>query len=190
MQWIRTHLSLANLISMIALFVALGGTTYAAVALPKNSVGAKQIKKNARQGFRDQVARVGTSEVATGRGGAPLQRRASGDIADNGVGGANLARQLGRRRGGPPGGRRSTATRPSPAAADARSGRASFARVADQGSAQPNVRCPAAEQGNRQANVVAGEAGLLPALLLQPPRRPASALVSLDNADAAVANAT
>ena len=31
----------------LALFVALGGTSYAAVKLPKNSVGSKQIKKNA-----------------------------------------------------------------------------------------------------------------------------------------------
>lgn len=37
----------ALVISLIALFVALGGTTYAATSLPKNSVGAKQLKKNA-----------------------------------------------------------------------------------------------------------------------------------------------
>ena len=35
------------MISVIALFVALGGTGYAARALPKDSVGAKQIKRNA-----------------------------------------------------------------------------------------------------------------------------------------------
>jgi hypothetical protein len=37
----------ALVISLIALFVALGGTSYAAVALPKNSVGTMQLKKNA-----------------------------------------------------------------------------------------------------------------------------------------------
>jgi hypothetical protein len=37
----------ALVIAVIALFVALGGTGYAAIALPKNSVGKKQIKKNA-----------------------------------------------------------------------------------------------------------------------------------------------
>jgi hypothetical protein len=37
----------ALVISLIALFVALGGTTYAATSLPKNSVGTKQLKKNA-----------------------------------------------------------------------------------------------------------------------------------------------
>jgi hypothetical protein len=36
-----------NTIALLALFVALGGTTYAATALPKNSVGTKQLKKNA-----------------------------------------------------------------------------------------------------------------------------------------------
>lgn len=37
----------AFVISLIALFVALGGTTYAATSLPKNSVGTKQLKKGA-----------------------------------------------------------------------------------------------------------------------------------------------
>lgn len=36
-----------NTLALLALFVALGGTTYAATALPKNSVGTKQLKKNA-----------------------------------------------------------------------------------------------------------------------------------------------
>jgi hypothetical protein len=37
----------AFVISLVALFVALGGTSYAATRLPKNSVGAKQLKKDA-----------------------------------------------------------------------------------------------------------------------------------------------
>lgn len=37
----------ALVISLIALFVALGGTSYAAIHLPRNSVGTKQLKKNA-----------------------------------------------------------------------------------------------------------------------------------------------
>jgi hypothetical protein len=36
-----------NTIAILALFVALGGTTYAATSLPKNSVGSKQLKSNA-----------------------------------------------------------------------------------------------------------------------------------------------
>jgi len=37
----------ALIISLIALLVALGGTSYAAFKLPKNSVGTKQLKNNA-----------------------------------------------------------------------------------------------------------------------------------------------
>lgn len=37
----------ALVISLLALFVALGGTAYAATRLPRNSVGTKQLKKNA-----------------------------------------------------------------------------------------------------------------------------------------------
>ncbi len=49
-QRITSHLhgpSSATIISLVALFVALGGTTYAAVNLPANSVGTKQIKNGA-----------------------------------------------------------------------------------------------------------------------------------------------
>jgi len=37
----------ALVVAVLALLVALGGTTYAVTALPKNSVGAAQVKKNA-----------------------------------------------------------------------------------------------------------------------------------------------
>jgi hypothetical protein len=37
----------ALVVACIALAVALGGTSYAAITLPKNSVGTKQLKKNA-----------------------------------------------------------------------------------------------------------------------------------------------
>jgi hypothetical protein len=47
MSWFRKHMTFANVISVLALFLALGGTGYAALKLPKNSVGAKQIKRNA-----------------------------------------------------------------------------------------------------------------------------------------------
>lgn len=36
----------AMLVALLALFVALGGSSYAALQLPKNSVGGKQLKKN------------------------------------------------------------------------------------------------------------------------------------------------
>ncbi len=50
---LRDHLSFSNVIAMLALFIALGGTSYAALNLPRNSVGATQIRAGA----------VGSSEV-------------------------------------------------------------------------------------------------------------------------------
>ena len=47
MDRIRGRFTSAHVIAVIALVVALGGTGYAALTLPKDSVGAKQIKKNA-----------------------------------------------------------------------------------------------------------------------------------------------
>jgi hypothetical protein len=47
MRRIRSKITYANVVATLALFIALGGVSYAAVKLPKNSVGEKQIKKNA-----------------------------------------------------------------------------------------------------------------------------------------------
>jgi hypothetical protein len=41
---IRNHLTYANVVSTLCLFVLLGGGAYAAVKLPKNSVTSKQVK--------------------------------------------------------------------------------------------------------------------------------------------------
>jgi hypothetical protein len=53
---LRSKLSFANVTALLALFVALGGTGYAAVTLPHNSVGSAQIRSRA----------VGSSELRTG----------------------------------------------------------------------------------------------------------------------------
>lgn len=50
------RLSYANVTATLALFVALGGTSYAAIKLPRNSVGSAQIRSRA----------VGGSEVRNG----------------------------------------------------------------------------------------------------------------------------
>ena len=47
MKQLRKRLTFANVMSMIAVFIALGATAFAATQLPKNSVGSKQLKKNA-----------------------------------------------------------------------------------------------------------------------------------------------
>jgi hypothetical protein len=43
----RPKLTYANVMATIAVFIALGGVSYAAFKPPKNSIGAKQLKKNA-----------------------------------------------------------------------------------------------------------------------------------------------
>jgi len=40
--------------STVAVFLALGGSAYAAVTLPSNSVGTKQIKKSCRHARKDR----------------------------------------------------------------------------------------------------------------------------------------
>jgi len=44
---VRKHLSPSMVVALLALFVALSGASYAAVSLPRNSVGSKQIRDNA-----------------------------------------------------------------------------------------------------------------------------------------------
>jgi Collagen triple helix repeat (20 copies) len=44
---VRSRLTFANVTALLALFVALGGSSYAALNLPKGSVGGKQLRKNA-----------------------------------------------------------------------------------------------------------------------------------------------
>lgn len=52
----RPRLSYANVIATLALFIALGGSSYAALKLPRNSVGAAQLRPGA----------VHSSDVANG----------------------------------------------------------------------------------------------------------------------------
>src|SRR3954451_12433380 len=52
----RARLTYANTMSTLAVFIALGGTTYAAATLPRNSVGSAQLRSNS----------VGSSELRQG----------------------------------------------------------------------------------------------------------------------------
>src|SRR6478752_3024767 len=47
MKGFRSKLSYANVMATIAVFIALGGSSYAAFVLPRDSVGSKQIRKGA-----------------------------------------------------------------------------------------------------------------------------------------------
>ena len=55
MKRLGQRTTFANLTALVALFIALGGTSYAALSLPRNSVGLAQIKARA----------VGPSELRT-----------------------------------------------------------------------------------------------------------------------------
>ena len=54
-------------VALIALFVALGGTGYAALKLPANSVGTKQLKKNAVTGAKVKDFSLFTNDFAPGQ---------------------------------------------------------------------------------------------------------------------------
>jgi len=47
MRALGRHLTYANAAATIALFVALGGTSYAALSLPAGSVGTRQLRSGA-----------------------------------------------------------------------------------------------------------------------------------------------
>jgi hypothetical protein len=56
----------ALVVALIALFIALGGTSYAAItSLPKNSVGTKQLKKNAVTGVKIKNGAVTAAKINT-----------------------------------------------------------------------------------------------------------------------------
>jgi hypothetical protein len=45
--WLRQRLTYANVVATLALFLALGGASYAAITLPRNSVGGNQLRNGA-----------------------------------------------------------------------------------------------------------------------------------------------
>jgi hypothetical protein len=61
----RSRLTFANVVSLMALFVALSGGAYA-LTIPNNSVGAKQLKKNAVLGSKIKRGAVASSDVRNG----------------------------------------------------------------------------------------------------------------------------
>ena len=63
---IRRHLNPSLVISVIALFVALGGASYAAINLPKNSVGTKQLKAKSVTGAKVKDKSLTAGKLAAG----------------------------------------------------------------------------------------------------------------------------
>ena len=100
----RARLSFANVTSTLALFLALGGTSYAAATLPTDSVGKGQIKSNAVGKSEIASNSVGTSELRnSGVAAADIKSGAVGpsevrpnaidsdELADGGIGAADLS---------------------------------------------------------------------------------------------------
>jgi hypothetical protein len=84
---LRRRPSAALLVSCVALFVSLGGASYAAVTIPNNSVGAAQIKKNAVTNSKLSNNSVTFKKIAPNSVGkvranlGQLQQRVSGKCA-------------------------------------------------------------------------------------------------------------
>ena len=75
---LRSHVSFANVIAMVALFVALSGTSYAvskvgAKDIRKNAVRAKHIKKSQVRGKQIKNRSITSADLAPGVIGSTLQ---------------------------------------------------------------------------------------------------------------------
>jgi hypothetical protein len=99
----RNH---ATVLSLLALALAAGGTAYAAVALPRSSVGSVQLKNGAVTGVKLRDGAVGSTSVKTGtllgvdiaagqllggRPGAPGARGPVGPVGPSGPAGPRCA---------------------------------------------------------------------------------------------------
>lgn len=89
MSGFRLHApSPALVVSIVALLVALGGTGYAAFALPKNSVGTKQLKKNAVTTKKLKNGAVTAPKINTNGLTVPYALHANSAPPTGGAGGA------------------------------------------------------------------------------------------------------
>jgi hypothetical protein len=77
MKPLRPRLSYANVVSTLCLFILLGGGAYAASKLPRNSVGTKQLKRNAVKGTKVADRSLTAADI---RG--PVERADSAARAD------------------------------------------------------------------------------------------------------------
>jgi hypothetical protein len=89
---IRVRLTYANATATLALFVALGGTGYAAITLPRNSVGSAQIRPRS----------AGAADLRTGAVTSRVIRDRSVRLADISTGARNSLKGQ-RGPAGPPG---------------------------------------------------------------------------------------
>ena len=155
-----------NVVAYLALFVALGGTSFAAVSLKRNSVKGKHIAANAVTSPKVKNASLLATDFAPGQ----LPRGESGATGAQGAQGALGERGEQGEQG--PAGQNGTPD--------------AFARVGADGTLQPDrAGFPAQNKGIVQANVAQGEgAAATGTTCFDVPFRPATAIVALDNADA------
>jgi hypothetical protein len=62
----RVHANYANTMATIAVMIALGGTSYAALTLPRNSVGDRQIRAGAVRGSEVKNGSLSAKELSAG----------------------------------------------------------------------------------------------------------------------------
>ena len=93
----RPKLTYANVMATIAVFIALGGASYAALKLPKNSVGAKQIKDNAVNGSKVANGSLAGQDFAAGQlpQGPQGPPGPKGDTGPQGPGGSEAWHEIG-----------------------------------------------------------------------------------------------
>jgi hypothetical protein len=63
---LRKRLTYANVMSSIAVFIAIGGASYASFKLPKNSVGPKQLRKNSVTKPKIRKKSISTPKIVNG----------------------------------------------------------------------------------------------------------------------------
>ncbi|HMJ35170.1 MAG TPA: collagen-like protein [Baekduia sp.] len=58
------HITYANVTATLALIIATSGVSYAAISIPRNSVGSPQLKRNAVTSTKIRTGAVGTTDLA------------------------------------------------------------------------------------------------------------------------------
>lgn len=79
----RRHITFSNVIACLALFIALGGISWAAATAPKNSVASKSIKNKAVTNAKIGNNAVTSTKIKTGQ-------VFSGDVRDNSLTGVDI----------------------------------------------------------------------------------------------------
>lgn len=92
MTRLKSRLTYANVIASVALFVALGGSSYAALSLPRNSVGGNQIRTGAVTSRQIHDYTVALRDVSFGARRA--LRGATGPTGPAGPAGASAPRDF------------------------------------------------------------------------------------------------